>query len=149
MKHICSILTCIFISLCAFGQESQLWYPDGQLKCSYNRLLSPDTADASKVMVTFTFVNGHKPLAISYRQESMKNHLQWQYFQTGDTSTDKKVKVITANLMPDESLIWQYCVLKDSLSAKPIFVEPAALLLMKQDFDVEKIQFKESSPLRP
>lgn len=148
-QHLLTLLLILF-TIHTFGQDNQLFYPDGRLKCRYHRLVSPDTADVSKAIVTFTFINGYKPLAISYRQESMKNHFQWQYFQVGDTSRDKKVNVITANLPPDKCFTWQYIVYRDkNVPTMPVVVEPAALLLMDEDFDVVKIKFEKFSLTRP
>jgi hypothetical protein len=51
-----------------------------------------------------------------------------------------KVEKITANLSPFEKVEWQY-----SLSAEPkesiIQIEKAALLIMNEQFEVEKITF--------
>lgn len=142
MKKYLFFLLTLFAFTC-YAQDGQLTYADGSLKCQYSRIANLDTASASKVIVTLTFVNGHKPLAISYRQESMKHDFAWQYCQVGDTTQDKMVKVITLNLAPDQSLIWQYAVMDTTSPTRSVTVEPAALLVMDEQYDVSKIKFKQ------
>jgi len=144
MRKFLLILLTLF-SLTCYAQDGQLNYADGSLKCQYSRIANMDTANTSKVIVTMTFVNGHKPLAISYRQESMKNGFAWQYCQVGDTTQDKMVKVITLNLAPDQSLIWQYAVTNTASNSRSVTIEPAALLVMDEQFDVSKIKFKQTT----
>lgn len=139
------IILISFFSLTCYAQDGQLKYQDGQLKCQYSRIMNMDTANSSRVLVTFTLVNGHKPLAISYRQENMKNIFGWQYCQVGDTTDDKLVKVITVNLAPDQSLIWQYAVANSAAGSRFVTIEPAALLVMDEQFEVSKINFKQTT----
>lgn len=125
------------------AQDSLLHYSDGSLKCKYHRTITPVPANETQKEVTFTFANGTRPLAVSYRQESMLNRLQWLAVPAGDTLQDKLVDVITMKLKPDEKVTWKYLVTAGSEDAPvPVAVEPAALLLMDETLKVSKIKFQ-------
>ena len=136
-----SLLLSFLISACAQsshadGNDSVTDFP-----FYYSRTITEDSLEKRKIYVTFIFENGKKQRAVTYRQEIMKNRIKWdESCQMSVANENDKVEKITANLSPFEKVEWQY-----SLSAKPkesiIQIEKAALLIMNEQFEVEKITF--------
>lgn len=107
----------------------------------YVRTITEDSLEQGKLYVTFVFENGSAQQAITYRQEMMKNRIKWEEnCQKLVQNENNKVEKITANLAPLEKVEWQFSIFIEPKQAA-IEIEKAALLIMNEQFEVEKIVF--------
>ncbi|MEG1555811.1 MAG: hypothetical protein RR356_03710 [Bacteroidales bacterium] len=134
----------LLFSINCFAQSDRLVDSNGNFKYQYNRTLTKGTSDPSKMLVTFIFVNGNSPIAISYRQETFKSTLSWEETGNGNTANEKSIETITANLAPQEQIIWKFTYRNKIRNRdKTIDLEKAALMLMNESYEISKTIFKE------
>ena len=145
MKPLLSLFAIIILSITTLhAQGDRLVDSTGRFKYQYNRTIIKDVTDSRRALVTFVFINGDEQTAISYRQEVLDGTLTWLKSDKGTLKSEKLVETITANLAPKETLVWKFAfqnkpLRKDGRTA----VEKAALLLINNGFEAEKIIFEE------
>lgn len=138
MKKLVSLIVCTFMFVAACAQQgNRLVDSVGNLVYQYNR--SATCLEPGKCKVTVTIVNGYRQLGISFRQEVFRSRLQWEETIGGDTSQTANVKIITANLAPNESLAWTFIYQNNSCKKdKSIDLEKSCFMLLNEEFEVKK-----------
>lgn len=138
MKKFVSLIVCTFMFVAACAQQgNRLVDSVGNLVYQYNR--SATCFEPGKCKVTVTIVNGYRQLGISFRQEVFRSRLQWEETIGGDTSQTANVKIITANLAPNESLAWTFIYQNNSCKKdKSIDLEKSCFMLLNEEFEVKK-----------
>lgn len=144
MKRLVSLLLCIFIVVVAYAQQGdRLVDSMGNLVYQYNR--SATYLEAGKCKVTVTIVNGNKQLGVSFRQEVFRSQLQWQETTKGDTTQTDNIKIITANLAPNEAVAWTFIYQnKTTKKDKSIDLEKSCFMLLNDEFEVKKQVLQET-----
>ena len=105
----------------------------GNLLFQYSRTTAVNPQNSAELVVTFVFVNGNAQQAVTYRQER-GGGFRWISTSGGVRSHETVVDAVTANLAPGQGVVWRFAVPNNA--QKP---EPAAILMMHEDFGVEKI----------
>jgi len=129
----------IFISTISiiFAQNNRLTNEKGQLLWQYNQNITIDEENPNTILVTFIFINGLNQTAISLRQELFNSQIEWLDIAGIQPGKEERVEFLTANLLPNQSVIWKY-----ALNTKPVnkelVLEKSALLIMNEDFEVRK-----------
>lgn len=106
----------------------------GKLGYQYSRTFERNPQNANELIVTFVFVNGCRQHAITLRQEFEKDCFRWISTPDGTRGGESFVAFSTANLAPNQSVIWKYAVRTNH--AHP---DRAALMILGEDYGVEKI----------
>lgn len=134
------LILLLFVPLFVFGQADRKLDADGKLLYQYQRTVSDPCDTCSEITVTFLFVNGGHPTAISLRQEAFDTDVRWIDIPGGTAGHEEVVELCTANLEPNQSVTWTYAVSakKGKISAP----EKAALLIMDEKYAVDKIWLK-------
>lgn len=138
MKKFFILLICGLLTVFTYAQQGdRLVDSVGNLVYQYNR--SASYLEPGKCKVTVTIINGYQQLGISYRQEIFRSKLEWENTNRGDTSQLSNIKVITANLAPNETLVWTYIYQnKTCKKDKSIDLEKACFMLLNEEFEVKK-----------
>lgn len=136
MKKIIAFLL-LSIPLFIFAQSNRQLDSLGNLQYQYSRTFERNPQNANELIVTFVFVNGNQQQAITLRQENAKSKLRWISSQGGTVSHETIVEAMTANLAPNQSVVWKYAV--TTANAQP---EQAALMLMTEKYAVDKIMLQ-------
>ena len=138
MKRLVSLLLCIFLVIVAYAQQGdRLVDSVGNLVYQYNRAAT--YLEPGKCKVTVTVVNGYKQLGVSFRQEVFRSQLQWQETLGGDTTQTANIKIITANLAPNEAVAWTFIYQNNSMKKdKSIDLEKSCFMLLNDEFEVKK-----------
>jgi hypothetical protein len=138
MKRLVSLLLCIFLVVVAYAQQGdRLVDSMGNLVYQYNR--SATYLEPGKCKVTVTIVNGNKQLGVSFRQEVFRSQLQWQETVGGDTTEMPNIKVITANLKPNETVAWTFVYQnKSAKKDRSIDLEKSCFMLLNDEYLVTK-----------
>lgn len=119
-----------------------IYDPFNEFLYQYNRIVSSDTTDPHKVIVTFVFINGNATTAIQYRQETVKGIVEWTETENGRRKTERIVETITATLPPNYIISWQYSYTMKEKSKPPLIeLDKAALLIMDDHIQVDKVIF--------
>lgn len=106
----------------------------GKLGYQYSRTFERNPQNANELIVTFVFVNGCRQHAITLRQEFEKDSFRWISTPDGTRGGESFVASSTANLAPNQSVIWKYAVRTNR--GHP---DRAALMILGEDYGVEKI----------
>ena len=125
------------LPLWIFAQSNRQLDSLGNLQYQYSRTFARNPQNTNELIVTFVFVNGNHQQAITLRQENTKSKLRWLQTQGGTLTHETIVEAMTANLAPNQSIVWKYVV--TTSNSRP---EQAALMLMSEKFAVEKIMLK-------
>ena len=138
MKRLVSLLFCIFLLLASYAQQGDRLVDSlGNFVYQYNR--SANYLEPGKCKVTVTIVNGNKQLGVSFRQEVFRSKLQWQETIGGDTTETANIKIITANLAPNETVAWTFIYQNNTTKKdKSIDLEKSAFMLLNDEYLVTK-----------
>jgi hypothetical protein len=138
MKKLVLLFICItFTTIACSQQGDRLVDSSGNLVYQYNR--SATWIGPGQCKVTITVVNGYKQLGVSYRQEVFRSQLQWMETDGGDTTQMPNIKVITANLAPNEMVAWTFTYRnKSSKKDKSIDLEKSCFMLLNEEYNVTK-----------
>jgi len=120
-----------------FAQNNRLTNEHGQLLWQYNQTVTKVESESNTFLVTFVFINGIEQTAISLRQECFNSSIEWIDISDYQAEKEERVEFVTANLQPNQSVVWKYFV-KTKPIEKEFFLERSALLLMNEDFEVRK-----------
>jgi len=120
-----------------FCQNNRLTNEKGQLLWQYNQTVTIDEENPNTILVTFVFVNGINQTAISLRQELFFSQIEWLDTAGIQAEKEGRVEFLTANLAPNQSVVWKY-VLRTKPTNKELILEKSALLIMSEDFEVRK-----------
>jgi len=120
-----------------FAQNNRLTNEHGQLLWQYNQTVTKDEEKLNTFLVTFVFINGIEQTAISLRQECFNSSIEWFDISDYQAEKEERVEFITANLLPNQYVVWKYFV-KTKPMDKEFFLEKSALLIMNEDFEVRK-----------
>lgn len=131
------LLPFLFPFLC-LAQSNRVTDEKGNLMYEYSRSFEKNPNKSTEVLVTFTFTNGKKQSAISFRQEVLDTRLSWLDTTGGTAGHEESVEFVTANLAPNQTVTWKYAVTTRKKKA-PAALEKAAILIMNGDYQVEKI----------
>ena len=82
----------------------------GKLGYQYSRTFERNPQNANELIVTFVFVNGCRQHAITLRQEFEKDCFRWISTPDGTRGGESFVAFSTANLAPNQSVIWNFGV---------------------------------------
>ena len=115
----------------------------GKLIYQYSRSCAKNPANPSEVLVSFVFINGKNQMAISYRQEHFNSGVRWISTAGAHVKIDTLVDALTANISPSDSVVWTFAIEKGVKDKQGTTVEPAAILLMDDTQEVQKIYFEE------
>ena len=135
-----ALLLLLFVPLFVFGQADRKLDADGNLLYQYQRTVSEPCDTCSEITVTFLFVNGGHPTAISLRQEAFDTDVRWIDIAGGTAGHEEVVEFVTANLSANQTVTWTYAV--SAKKGKVSAPEKAALLIMDEQYAVEKIGLK-------
>ena len=138
MKNFFILIICGLLSVFSFAQQGdRLVDSVGQLLYQYNRAAT--YLEPGKCKVTVTIINGYQQLGVSYRQEVFRSNLQWQETTGGDTTQMPNIKVITANLAPNETIAWTFIYQNNNCKKdKSIDLEKSCFMLLNDEFEVKK-----------
>lgn len=138
MKRLFPLLVCFVMVTVAYAQQGdRLVDSMGNLVYQYNR--SATYLEPGKCKVTVTIVNGYKQLGVSFRQEVFRSQLLWQETIGGDTTQTANIKIITANLAPNEAVAWTFIYQNNSSKKdKSIDLEKSCFMLLNDEFEVKK-----------
>lgn len=138
MKKLTLLLIGCLLSLFTFAQQGdRLVDSVGNLVYQYNR--SATYLEPGKCKVTVTIVNGYRQLGVSFRQEVFRSKLQWQETVGGDTTEMPNIKVITANLKPNETVAWTFVYQnKSAKKDRSIDLEKSCFMLLNDEYLVTK-----------
>ena len=138
MKRLFPLLVCFVMVAVAYAQQGdRLVDSMGNLVYQYNR--SATYLEPGKCKVTVTIVNGYKQLGVSFRQEVFRSQLLWQETIGGDTTQTANIKIITANLAPNEAVAWTFIYQNNSSKKdKSIDLEKSCFMLLNDEFEVKK-----------
>lgn len=144
MKRIILIIFGVFLYITAQAQQGdRLVDSVGNLVYQYNR--SATYLEPGKCKVTVTIVNGYRQLGVSFRQEVFRSQLQWQETVGGDTTEMPNIKVITANLKPNETVAWTFIYQnKSAKKDRSIDLEKSCFMLLNDEFEVKKQVLQET-----
>ena len=124
----------------AFAQSDRKVDSHGNLLYQYQRTASEPCDTCTELKVTFLFVNGNRPAAISFRQETLDTKVRWIDISGGTAGHEEVVDFVTANLEPNQTITWSYAV--SAKIGKVSAPEQAALLIMDEKYGVEKVWLK-------
>ena len=138
MKNFFILIICGLLSVFSFAQQGdRLVDSVGQLLYQYNRAAT--YLEPGKCKVTVTIINGYQQLGVSYRQEVFRSNLQWQETTGGDTTQMPNIKVITANLAPNETIAWTFIYQNNNCKKdKSIDLEKSCFMLLNEEYEVKK-----------
>ncbi len=138
MRKLALLLLCIlFITTVSAQQGDRLVDSTGNLVYQYNRSVS--WLETGKCKVTVTFINGYKQLGVSFRQEVFRSKLQWVETDRGDTTQMPNIKVITANMAPNETLVWSFIYRnKSGKKDRSVDLEKSCFMLLDEEYRVTK-----------
>ena len=138
MKKYFILIICGLLSIFSYAQQGdRLVDSVGQLLYQYNRAAT--YLEPGKCKVTVTIINGYQQLGISFRQEVFRSKLQWQETTGGDTTQMPNIKVITANLAPNETIAWSFIYQNNNCKKdKSIDLEKACFMLLNEEYEVKK-----------
>jgi len=138
MKKKCwIILVLLFTNFVIFGQSNRLTNENGQLLWQYNQIVHLDADNQHTIKISFIFINGINQTAISLRQEIFNSQIEW--IETSGLQVEKegRVEFVTINLAPNQSVVWKYLIKTKSVE-KELILEKSALLIMNENFEVQK-----------
>ena len=138
MKKIFILLVFSLLYTFIYAQQGdRLVDSTGNLVYQYNR--SATYLEPGKCKVTITIINGYRQLGVSFRQEVFRSKVEWEETQHGDTTQLPNIKIITANLAPNETLAWTFIYQnKTCKKDKSIDLEKSCFMLLTDEFEVKK-----------
>ena len=138
MKKFFLFLFSISLLLATYAQQGDRLVDSlGNFVYQYNR--SATYLEPGKCKVTVTIVNGYRQLGVSFRQEVFRSKLQWQETIGGDTTETANIKIITANLAPNETVAWTFIYQNNSCKKdKSIDLEKSCFMLLNDEYLVTK-----------
>ena len=130
------------------AQSNRLTNENGQLLWQYNQIVNIYEQSPNTLLVSFIFINGINQTAISLRQELLDSQIEW--LETTDVQIEKEgnVEFVTANLAPNQSVIWKYLIKTKPIN-KALLLEKSAVLIMDEDFEVRKEVIPEQWVAKP
>ncbi|MCL2246486.1 MAG: hypothetical protein FWC10_05165 [Lentimicrobiaceae bacterium] len=131
------LITFLFSFTTTYGQNNRLTNENGQLLWQYSQTLTQPNENSDTLWVTFVFTNGINQTAITLRQELFYSQIQWIETSGMQAEKEDRVEFLTANLAPNQSIIWRYA-LKSKKVDKDLLLEKSALLIMNDAFEVRK-----------
>lgn len=131
------------LSLCAQPQSDRKVDVAGNLLYQYCRSATKNPANSSEVLVMFVFINGKQQTAISYRQEHIGKSVKWIDTEGAHFVGGSLVDALTANLSPNDSVVWTFAIDRNFKDKSGTTVESAAILLMDDSSEVKKFYFDE------
>jgi hypothetical protein len=134
----CCLLLVACCCLPAFSQNNRLTTEKGELLWQYNQHIALDETHPNTVLVTFIFINGMKQTAISLRQERFFSQIEWTETAHLPIEKEERVDFITANLAPNQSIVFKYTLQQTKVKENEILAEKSALLIMNEEFEVKK-----------
>lgn len=140
MHKTLSTLLLLFVSFALYPQSNRYLDSTGVFHWQYHYSVTRDYSDSTQALVTFVFVNGEKQSAISLRHECFHSKIVWIEMEEGTLSSEKKVEALTANLAPEQVIVWKFKTSSET-SKSPISVEESAILIMDEEFVVRKERF--------
>ena len=120
-----------------YAQNNRLTNEKGQLLWQYNQTVTVDEKNPNTLLVTFVFINGINQTALSLRQELFHSQIAWLDTANIQTGKEERVEFLTANLAPNQSVVWKYA-LQTKLTGKELILEKSAVLIMNEEFEVRK-----------
>lgn len=136
MRKILSSLLLLILCSALHSQSNRYIDSAGVFHWQYHYSVTRDFSDSTQALITFVFVNGEKQCAISLRHECFHSKIEWVEIEEGTLSSEKKVEAITANLAPEQVVVWKFKT--SSPQKKSISVEESAILIMNEEFVVRK-----------
>lgn len=137
MRKILSSLLLLILCSALHSQSNRYLDSAGVFHWQYHYSVTRDFSDSTQALITFVFVNGEKQCAISLRHECFHSKIEWVEIEEGTLSSEKKVEAITANLAPNQVVVWKFKTSSKSPKT-PISVEESAILIMNETFAVRK-----------
>jgi len=137
-----------FFFLPVAAQNNRLTNEKGQLLWQYNQSVTIDETQPNTVVVTFVFINGIKQTAITFRQELFYSQIEWLETATLQAEQEERVESVTANVAPNQSFVFKY-VLKTKVIEKELLLEKSALLIMNEEFEIQKEMIPEQKLAKP
>jgi hypothetical protein len=114
----------------------------------YNQSVTIDEMQPNTVVVTFVFINGIKQTAITFRQELFYSQIEWLETANMQAEQEERVEFVTANVAPNQSVVFKY-VLKTKIIEKELLLEKSALLIMNEEFEIQKEMIPEQRLAKP
>jgi hypothetical protein len=137
IKIVFCFLLSAFCLLSVFAQNNRLTTEKGELLWQYSQHLEMDENNPNTILATFVFINGINQTAISLRQENFRSQIEWLETTNIQVEKEERVEFLTANLAPEQSLVWRYA-LKTKLKNNELIAEKSAILIMNEDFEIRK-----------
>ena len=141
MKKILLLLIVWAMPFVLLAQTDRKVDSNGVFQYQYSRTYAVNPDNESEMLVTFVFVNGAQPRAISLRQEVLESVVLWLEIPGGAAGHETVVEFVTANLEAGETVTWKYAISTRKGSC-PLIPEQAALLVMHENYGVEKVWLK-------
>lgn len=127
-------------STCSIGEI--VYNQFDEFACQYNRIVSIDTENPNRMIITLVFINGNSTTAIQYRQEAMTGVVEWIDAENGRAKREKFVETITATIKPGHIISWKYSYTPNAKSkSKTANVDKAALLILDDNMKTRKVIF--------
>lgn len=138
MSKFLAIVALFLFSISAlYSQSNRYLDSTGTFHWQYHYCVVRDYPDTTKALVTFVFVNGEKQTAISLRHECFHSKIDWIEMEEGTLTSEEKVESLTANLAPNQAVVWRFRTSSGS-GKRSISVEESAILIMNEEFVVLK-----------
>ena len=120
-----------------FAQSNRLTDEKGKLLWQYNQNVTIDVAHQNTLLVTFVFINGPRETAISLRQELFHSQIEWLDTARMPVEREARVEFLTAKLAPNQSIMFKYAI-KSKLIDNEFVLEKSAILIMNEDYEIQK-----------
>ena len=133
----------LIVSVFAQPQSDRKVDDSGNLIYQYSRSCAKNPAKPSEVLVSFVFINGKNQMAVSYRQEHFNSSVRWVATEGAHQKNEAFVDALTANIVPGDSVVWTFAIEKGVKDKQGTTIEPAAILLMDDTQEVQKVYFEE------
>lgn len=134
------------LSLSNYTRGEVIRSPFDDFAYQYNHIISVDPDNPSRLMVTFVFINGNFHTAISYRQEVLNRHaITWLNQENGHFTKDGFVDILTAYVPPNHIIKWKYHFEDKTSKNNTVVVDKASLLILTDDFEIEKKTFEKDT----
>jgi hypothetical protein len=136
LSSVFCLLSSVFC-LPVFAQNNRLTNDKGQLLWQYNQNVTIDEEKSNTLAVTFVFINGIKQTAITLRQEMFHSQIAWVDSAGMAVGKEERIEFITTNLAPNQSMVLKY-VVKTKAIDKELLLEKSAVLIMNEEFEIQK-----------
>lgn len=137
-KALLSVLFFVVTLYCGAQASDRVVDERGNLLYQYSSAVERDVEQPNSVRGVFTFINGARPIAISFRQEKFSSRFEWLETVGGTPLEEDKVCAITANLPAEAVVTWSYRLKPTETAGKTLVAERAALFLMNDQTEIQK-----------